>query len=122
MQNKTISDDKLRKAFSEMPLENLSSGFVENLMPKIEKAAANKQKENTCIMYLQIVAGVLSIFFFLMLTFYLCHLFIPGFSFSLPKLNIRFNQNIITIGTAVMLLLIIDSLRGLKIKKKIKHS
>jgi flagellar biosynthesis protein FlhB len=114
--NKTVSDARLRETFKEMPMENLPSGFMERLTPKIEKAAVSKQKEKTLTMYLQIAAGILSIFFFLILTFNLCNLFIPGFSFSLSSITVKFDSNIIIIGLAVTMLLIIDSLRILKTK------
>lgn len=116
--NKTVLDNRLKETLRETPLEDLPSGFIEKLMPEIEKAALNKQKKETLTMYLQIAAGILSMFFSLTLAFYLCRLFIPGFSFSFSGIAIEFDPNILTIGLAVTMLLIIDSLRRVKTKNE----
>jgi hypothetical protein len=109
-ENRTISDNQLRKTFQRIPLEPLPAGFVENLMPEIGKAADTKRKTKIIIGFLQLAGGVASILLLPALAIYLCNLFIPDFSFSFTDINIRFNSNIVIIGFVVLLLLIIDSL------------
>jgi flagellar biosynthesis protein FlhB len=108
--NKTISDNQLRKAFRNISIEHLSSGFAENLMLKIEKEAVRQKRKKILIGFLQVAAGIVSILTLPVLAIYLCNLFIPEFSFSFSDVKIDFNPNSIIIGFAVLLLLIIDCL------------
>jgi hypothetical protein len=108
--NKIISDSQLGKAFKDIPLENLSAGFVENLMSEIEKEAVRRKKQQKLIVVLQIIAGIGSMLLLPVLAVRLCNIFIPNFSFSFDDINIRFDPNYIVIGLAILLLLIIDSL------------
>jgi hypothetical protein len=120
--NKIISDSRLRKVFKDIPMENLSAGFMENLMSKIEKEAVRKRKINALIVFLQIAAGIASMILLPMLAIHLCNLFIPEFSFS--NIHINISANSVIIGLAALLLLIIDSIcqkymtNGNKLKTK----
>jgi hypothetical protein len=120
-ENKTMLDNQLRKTFKAMSLENLSSGFMENLMAKIEKEAIRNRRKHVWIIALQVTAGVLSMFLLPALVIYLCKIPVPEFSFSFPKIDINFDSNIVIIGLTVLLLLIIDTLlrTHLHSKKKI---
>jgi flagellar biosynthesis protein FlhB len=109
-EDRTISDNQLRKAFKEFPLENLSPGFMEDLMSKIEKETVSQRRTKKLIAFLQIIAGIASIILLPVLAVYLCNRFIPGFSFSFSNLKINFDINSVLIGLAILLLLIIDSL------------
>lgn len=60
--------------------------------------------------FVQIVAGTACMLLFPALAIYLCNQFIPGFSFSFSDISMRLDSNSITIGLAVLLLLVIDSL------------
>jgi hypothetical protein len=110
--NKSISDKQLKELFKETALDTPSSGFMENLMVKIEKEAAWKKKKQNLMIYLQIAAGVFGMISLPALALYLCSLFIPGFSFtfSFPKMNLNFDANLIAIGLAVLMLLMADTL------------
>lgn len=108
--NKIISDNQLREVFKDIPMENLSVDFVENLMSKIEKEAVRKRRINALTVFLQIAAGIASMLLLPMLAIHLCNRFIPGFSFSLSDMHINFDTNSVIIGLAVLLLLIIDSI------------
>ncbi|MDR3246630.1 MAG: hypothetical protein LBT50_09395 [Prevotellaceae bacterium] len=108
--NKIISDSQLRKTFKESSLENLSSGFMENLMAKIEKEAIRKRRKYVWITSLQIAAGISAMFLLPALVIRLCKIPVPEFSFSFPKIDVNFDPNIVIIGLAVLMLLIIDTL------------
>jgi hypothetical protein len=108
--NKIISDKQLREAFRNIPLENLSSGFVENLMSKIAKEAVRRKRMKILNVTLQVAAGIAGMLFLPVVAIYLCNHFIPGFSFSFSDMHVDFNTNSIVIGLTVLLLLIIDSL------------
>ncbi|MDR2382885.1 MAG: hypothetical protein LBD76_03255, partial [Prevotellaceae bacterium] len=88
--NKTISDNQLREAFKYVQLENLSSGFVDNLMTGIEKEAVRQKKRKIVTDFLQVAACVVSMLTLPALAVYLCKLFMPkfSFSFSLPDVSI----------------------------------
>jgi hypothetical protein len=110
--SKNISDKQLQKVFKETALDTPSSDFIENLMMRIEKEALQAQKKKKWMIYGQIAAGVFGMIFLPALTLYLCQLFIPEFSFtfSLPKIDLHFDPNLIAIGIAVLLLLMADTL------------
>jgi hypothetical protein len=108
--NKIISDGQLRELFKKAPVENLPSGFMEDLMSKIKKEAVNEKKKARLIVFLQVVAGLAAMFLLPVLAIHLCNLFIPDFSFSFSDINIRFDSHYVVIGLAVLLLLIADSL------------
>jgi hypothetical protein len=110
--NKNISDKQLQEIFKGITLDTPSSGFIENLMTSIEKEAAHEKKKKSWIMIGQIAAGISSMILLPSLILYLCVLFIPEFtiSFSFPKISLNFDPNLITIGLAVLLLLIGDTL------------
>ncbi|GHT07777.1 hypothetical protein FACS189432_00330 [Bacteroidia bacterium] len=117
--NKNISDKQLRKVFKETTLAVPSSGFMENLMLRIEKEAVKEKKKRSWMVYGQIAAGVSGMILLPALTLYLCSLFVPGFSFSFsfPVINLNFDTNLIVIGIAVLFLLMADTLF-----RKHKHS
>jgi hypothetical protein len=110
--NKNISDNQLRKIFKETALDIPSSGFMENLMVKIEKEAVWKKRKENLVISCQIAAGIATMFSLPALVIYLYILFIPGFvfSFSFPKINLNFDANLIATGLAVLFLLMADTL------------
>jgi NADH:ubiquinone oxidoreductase subunit 5 (subunit L)/multisubunit Na+/H+ antiporter MnhA subunit len=83
---------------------------MENLVAKIEKEAIRQRRKQAWITFLQSVAGVLSMFLLPALVIHLCKIPVPEFSFSFPKIDVNFDPNIVMIGLAVLLLLIIDTL------------
>jgi hypothetical protein len=109
---KIVSDSQLKKMFKDIPVENLSSGFVEHLMSKIEQEAVRKRKINALTVFLQIITGIAGMLLLPLLTVHLCNLFIPGFSFSFSDIHINLDTNSIIIGFADLLLLIIDCICG----------
>jgi hypothetical protein len=117
-ENKILSDNQLRKAFKEMSSENLSSGFMENLMVKIEKETIRQRRKRAWINSLQIAAGFLAMFLLPALVIYLRKIPLPKFSFSLPKIDLNFDPNIVIIGLVVLLLLIIDTLLRTHLQSK----
>jgi hypothetical protein len=116
--NKTISDNQLRKAFRNISLEHLPSGFVENLKSKIEKELVVRKRKKVVTGFLQVAAGIVGMLTLPVLAIHLCNLFIPGFSFSLSDLAVDINSNSIIIGVAILLLLIIDCLCRKLIKRR----
>jgi hypothetical protein len=108
--NKVISNKQLKEAFDNIPLESLPSGFMENLMSKIEKESVRRKRKKVLIASLQIVAGIASMLLFPVLGIYLCNIFISGFSFSFSDMDIDVDPNVVVIGLAVLFLLIIDAL------------
>jgi len=109
--NKNIAEDKLRELFSEIPFEEPSPDFMENLLSRIEKeAVAMENRKRFWIVVGQIAAGVFGIFILPALTIYLCTIFLPGFTFSFPKIHLHFDSNLLAIGFSVLMLLILDTL------------
>jgi hypothetical protein len=56
--NKIITNNQLREIFGQIPLENPSSGFVENLMTKIEKEAVKEKRKRNWIVFGQMLTGI----------------------------------------------------------------
>jgi hypothetical protein len=108
--NNDIQDKRLRDLFKEMILENPSENFNANLLSRIKKEVQKEKRRNQWITCGQIAAGIGGIIFLPGLTLYLCSLLLPGFSFSFPTLNIKFEPMIFTVGLSVLLLLIADVL------------
>jgi hypothetical protein len=108
--NKNISDEKLGELFREIPLENPSTNFMDKLLLQIEKEVLREKKKQHWLVVGQIAAGVAGIIVLPALIIYLCTIFLPGFSFTLPKIRLNFDLNVITIGFSVLLLLILDTL------------
>jgi hypothetical protein len=105
-----MSNEQLRELFRSVPLESLPSGFVENLMSRIERKAARQKKMKIVISFLLVAAGIVCMLTLPLLAIYLCKLFIPELSFSFFDVNIDVNSNSAIIGFAVLLLLVIDCL------------
>ena len=120
--NKNISEETLHEAFSKFPFEEPSPDFMGKLLQRIENEAIliEKRKQLWTIVG-QIAAGFFGIILLPALTIYLCTLYLPGFSFSLPKINLDLNLNILTIGFAALVLLILDTLFRMHIEKRTKH-
>ena len=111
--NKEIQEKLLSDLFNEIHLENPSKNFSVNLMKRIEMETERTKKRKQWLSGLQIAAGIASIFFLPQLAVYLCTLLIPNFSisFDFPEITLGgLNPIIITIGCAVLFLLIMDTL------------
>ena len=108
--NKTISDNKLIELFGEIPFDEPASEFMENLLLRLEKEVVRKKRKDLLILVGQIAAGLFGILILPALAIYLCTIFLSGYSFSFPKIHIDFEFNLIVIGFAVLLLLILDLL------------
>jgi len=109
--NKNISEDKLSELFRGIPFDEPSPDFMENLLQRIEKEVlASEQKKYRWITIGQVAAGVLGMLILPALIIYLCTLYLPDFSFSLPKIHFDFDINLLTIGFSILMLLIIDTL------------
>ena len=107
--NKTISDKQLKDLFKQITLSSPSSGFMENLMSKVESEAQKQARKRMWIPFLQMAAGVLAITLFPGLYVYF---FLPDFfsQFTLPHFNLTFDPTITLIGFTVLFLLVADSL------------
>jgi hypothetical protein len=108
--NKNISDEKLGELFREIPLENPSANFTEKLFRQIEKEALREERKHQWMTVGQMAAGITGVLTLPALAIYLCTVFLPGFSFTFPKIHLNLNLNVITIGFSVLMLLILDSL------------
>jgi hypothetical protein len=108
--NKNISDNKLSELFREIQFENPSPDFMGKLMRKVEKEAISEKRKQQWITAGQIAAGISCMLILPALVIYLCMIFIPDFSFTVPKIHLRFDPNFIVIGLSVLMLLIIDTL------------
>jgi len=108
--NKNISEDKLGELFREIPLENTSENFMEKLFQQIDKEVLREKRKHQWAIAGQIAAGVSGILILPALIIYLCTIFLPGFSFTFPKIHLNLDLNIIMIGFAVLMLLILDTL------------
>jgi len=111
--NKEIPKKLLNDLFNEIHLESPSENFSINLMKRIELESVKAKKRKQWISGLQIAAGIAGIFLLPRLAVYLCTLLIPDFSisFGFPEITLGgFNPIIMTIGCAVLFLLIMDTL------------
>jgi len=109
--DKNITEDKLRELFGEIPFEEPSPDFMENLLSRIEKEAVlMENRKRRWIIAGQVAAGIFGIFILPALVIYLCTIFLPGFTFSFPKINLHFDSNLLAIGFSVLMLLILDTL------------
>ena len=108
--NKNISEDKLGELFREMPLENPSANFMEKLFLQIDREVLMEKRRHRWAIAGQIAAGISGILILPALIIYLCTVFLPGFSFSFPKIPLNLSLNIVSIGFAVLILLILDTL------------
>jgi len=108
--NKNISDDTLRELFGEIPFDEPAPGFMENLLLRIEKEVVREKRKNRLMLVGQVAAGLFGILILPALVIFLCTIFLPGYSFSFPKIHIEFGSNLIVIGFAVLMLLILDTL------------
>jgi len=108
--NKNISENKLRELFGEIFSEEPAPGFMEKLLLHIEKEVVHKKRKQQWAIVGQVAAGLFGILILPALVIYLCTIFLPDFSFSFPKIHVDFNSNILTIGSAILLLLIADAL------------
>jgi len=108
--NKSLSEDNLSKLFGEIPFEEPSADFTDRLLLRIDKEILLEKRKQRWVLAGQIAAGILGIFILPALTVYLCTIFLPGFSFSFPKIHFDLNPNLMVIGLAVLLLLIADTL------------
>ena len=109
--NKNITESKLRELFGEIPFEEPSPDFMENLLSRIEKeAVAMENRKRFRTIAGQVAAGIFGIFILPALVIYLCTIFLPGFTFSFPKIHLHLDPNILVIGFSVWMLLIIDVL------------
>jgi hypothetical protein len=120
-ENRTVSESSLRQAFGDMPKESLPPALVESIGREVEKVALNRQKEKAWMLPAQIVAGVSGMILILLLSVHLCNLFVPGFHFSFSDIHINIDPYYITIGLAILILLIIDELLAKRLRlKKLK--
>ena len=108
--NKNVSDNKLRELFNEIPLDEPAPDFMDNLFRRIEKEVVWEKRKHRWMLVGQVAAGVFGILLLPALTIYLCTLFLPGYSFSFPKIHLNFNFNLVIIGFSVLMLLINDTL------------
>ena len=120
--NKNISEDTLHKAFSKLGFDEPSSGFMEKLLQRVEKEASLMEKRRQLWMIVgQVAAGIFGIILLPALTIYLRTIFLSGFTFSFPKIHIDLNLNLLTIGFAILLLLILDTLFRIHATKHMKQ-
>ena len=109
--DKNRPEDRLRELFKAIPLEEPSPDFTSGLLSRIEKEAlrANKIRERWIIAG-QVAAGIFGTLILPALAIYLCTIYLPGFSFTFPKINWHFDPNLLAIGFSVLTLLILDTL------------
>ncbi|GHT41178.1 hypothetical protein AGMMS49965_10570 [Bacteroidia bacterium] len=111
-ENNDLLDKRLREAFNEFVLDTPSSGFVENLMVRVEREAAKAQRQRVWMTCGQIAAGICAMILLPALAIYLCRIYVPGFTFvfTFPKIDLNLDPNLIAIGLTVLLLLMADTL------------
>ena len=120
--NKSISEETLHKAFSKFTFDEPSPDFMGKLLQRIEKEEIlTEKRKQLWIIVGQVAAGIFGIILLPGLTIYLCTLYLPGFSFSFPKIHLDLNLNILTIGFATLVLLILDTLLRMHATKRTKH-
>ena len=120
--NRNISEETLHEVFSKFTFDEPAPDFMENLLQRIEKEAASMEKRKQLWTIVgQVAAGIFGIIILPALTVYLCTIYLPGFSFSFPKMELDFNINILTIGFATLLLLILDTLFRMYAAKRTKR-
>jgi hypothetical protein len=118
-----IQDKLLADLFNEITIENPSEDFSANLLTRIAEEVRKEKRKAKWITCGQIAAGVGGIICLPGVALYLCTLLLPGFSFSLPTLNLKFEPMIFMIGLSVLLLLMVDTLfRKYIHSKSIKHN
>ncbi|MCL1932987.1 MAG: hypothetical protein FWF53_04125 [Candidatus Azobacteroides sp.] len=108
--NKNLSEDKLQELFNKIPVEEPTPDFMENLLLRIEKEALREKKRQQWITAGQIAASLSGILILPALAVYLCTIFLPGFSFSFPKIHLHFDPKLVAIGFSILMLLILDTL------------
>lgn len=108
--NKNLSENNLHELFNQMPVDEPTPRFMENLFQRIEKEVLRERKKQHHILAGQAAAGILGIFILPALAIYFCTLFLPDFTFSFPKIHLNFDPKLLTIGFSVFMLLIIDTL------------
>jgi len=109
--DKNITEDKLRELFGEISFEEPSPDFMGNLLSRIEKeAVALEKRKRLWTVVGQVAAGIFGIFILPALVIYLCTIFIPGFTFTFPKINLHFDPTLLAVGFSVLMLLILDTL------------
>lgn len=110
--NNTLPDRQLREAFNKIVLDTPSSGFVENLMLRVEREAAKARRMRMWITCGQIAAGICAMILLPALAIYLCRIYVPGFTFVLtfPKIDLNFDPTLVASGLTVLLLLMADTL------------
>ena len=116
--NKILSDDQLHKLFGEIPFDEPSSDFPGKLLLRIEKEIVREKRKRRWMVVGQIAAGLFGLFILPALAIYLCTLFLPGYSFSFPKIRLSFDPQLVTIGFSVLILLIIDTLLRMHVAKR----
>jgi hypothetical protein len=113
-ENNDILDRQLQTVFKEILLDTPSSGFVENLMLRVEREAAKAQKKRAWVACGQIAVGIAAMILLPALAIYLCQIYVPGFTFTFaltfPKIDLNLDANLIAIGLTVLLLLMADTL------------
>ena len=119
--NKNISEDKLRELFSEIPLDEPAPDFMENLLRRIEKEIVQEKRRHRWMLVGQVAASLFGIFVLPALAIYLCTIFLPGYSFSFPKMHLNFDSKFVTIGFSVLMLLIIDTLFRMHVTNRSKR-
>jgi hypothetical protein len=103
-------NQQLEDLFREIRLETPSARFTEKLSYRIEKEIRKKERKRKWITIGQVAAGAIGM------------LAVPagilyrktGFAFSFPKVDMTFDPLVCTIGLAVLLVLIGDSLLRIK--------
>ena len=118
--DKTISEDKLRELFSEIPFDEPAPGFTENLLLRIETEVVREKRKQMWITVGQIAAGLTSIIVLPAFAIYLCTIFLPDYSFSFPKINLDFEPKLLSIAFPILMLLIIDTLLRMHVGNRSK--
>jgi hypothetical protein len=105
-----IPKDKLHELFGEIPLDEPSPDFMENLFQRIDKELLREKRKQQWMPVGQVAAGLVGILVLPALAIYLCTIFLPEYSFSFPKIHLDFDIKLLTIGFSILILLIIDTL------------
>jgi hypothetical protein len=101
---------EIDELLKDIRLEKYSISFTENLLFKIEKETIKEKKKKSLLLSLQIAAGVIAILSVPVLTYYLGAIRLPDFSFSITLPKIHFDPLLLSTGSAVLFLLIMDTL------------
>lgn len=110
--DKQIDDSYLSNIFKDVSIEEVSSGFTDKLMKRIEVATVREKKKNQRISILWIAVGIIGILLVPAIIFYFwpTPIIDQVSDISLPSIDFDFNPYVLTMGLSTLFLLVGDIL------------